>query len=203
MWLETVHALIRAVGKARMVQQPPVFQQFAAGGPVSDPADSPRLSHLDEQGRAAMVDVTDKPDTDRTAVALARVRMQPATLAMIRDGGHPKGDVFAVARLAGIQAAKKTWDLIPLCHPLLLTSVKVELRAAGEEGVEIEARCRVRGPTGVEMEALTAASVAALTLYDMCKAVDRGMVIETVCLREKAGGRSDHYRREPGEQGTS
>src|SRR5690606_12360543 len=148
-------------------------------------------------------DVTDKPDTDRTAVALARVRMQPATLAMIRDGGHPKGDVFAVARLAGIQAAKKTWDLIPLCHPLLLTSVKVELRAAGEEGVEIEARCRVRGPTGVEMEALTAASVAALTLYDMCKAVDRGMVIETVCLREKAGGRSDHYRREPGEQGTS
>ena len=152
------------------------------------------LTHLDSQGRASMVDVTDKAVTQREAVAEALVRMQPDTLALIVSGGHPKGDVFAVARIAGIQAAKKTFELIPLCHPLLLTSIKVELQALGEDAVRIEARCKLAGQTGVEMEALTAASVAALTIYDMCKAVDRGMTIEGVRLLEKSGGRSGHYR---------
>jgi len=141
-----------------------------------------------------MVDVTDKAVTFREAVAEALVRMQPATLAMIQAGGHPKGDVFAVARIAGIQAAKKTSDLIPLCHPLMLTGVKVELSAEGEDLVRIQARCKLSGQTGVEMEALTAASVAALTIYDMCKAVDRGMVIESVRLLEKLGGKSGHFK---------
>ena len=152
------------------------------------------LTHLDSQGRASMVDVTDKAVTQREAVAEALVRMQPGTLALIVSGGHPKGDVFAVARIAGIQAAKRTFELIPLCHPLLLTSIKVELQALGEDAVRIEARCKLAGQTGVEMEALTAASVAALTIYDMCKAVDRGMTIEGVRLLEKSGGRSGHYR---------
>ena len=151
------------------------------------------LTHLDSQGRANMVDVSDKAQTVREAVAQARVRMLPQTLQMIVDGEHPKGDVFAVARIAGIQAAKKTADLIPLCHPLMLTSVKVELRAEGADAVVIQARCKLTGQTGVEMEALTAASVAALTIYDMCKAVDRGMVIEQVQLLEKVGGKSGHY----------
>lgn len=155
------------------------------------------LTHLDSQGRANMVDVTDKAVTSREAVAQARVRMLPATLQMIVSGGHPKGDVFAVARIAGIQAAKKTSDLIPLCHPLMLTSVKVELSAEGEDAVSIIARCKLAGQTGVEMEALTAASVAALTIYDMCKAVDRGMVIESVQLLEKLGGKSGHFIAEP------
>ncbi len=140
-----------------------------------------------------MVDVTDKAVTFREAVAQARVRMLPATLQMIVAGGHPKGDVFAVARIAGIQAAKKTSDLIPLCHPLMLTGVKVELRADGDDAVLITSRCKLAGQTGVEMEALTAASVAALTIYDMCKAVDRGMVIEAVQLLEKLGGKSGHF----------
>ncbi|CAD5108491.1 cyclic pyranopterin monophosphate synthase MoaC [Zestomonas carbonaria] len=152
------------------------------------------LTHLDSQGRANMVDVTDKAVTSREAVAEARVRMRPETLQMIVDGEHPKGDVFAVARIAGIQAAKKTSDLIPLCHPLLLTSVKVELSAEGTDAVRIQARCKLAGQTGVEMEALTAASVAALTIYDMCKAVDRGMVIEAVRLLEKQGGKSGHFK---------
>jgi cyclic pyranopterin phosphate synthase len=152
------------------------------------------LTHLDSQGRANMVDVTDKAVTSREAVAEARVRMQPQTLQMIQAGGHPKGDVFAVARIAGIQAAKKTSDLIPLCHPLMLTSVKVELSAEGDDCVRIQARCKLAGQTGVEMEALTAASVAALTIYDMCKAVDRGMVIESVRLLEKLGGKSGHFK---------
>jgi cyclic pyranopterin phosphate synthase len=152
------------------------------------------LTHLDSQGRANMVDVTDKAVTSREAVAEARVRMLPQTLRLIVEGGHPKGDVFAVARIAGIQAAKKTHELIPLCHPLLLTSVKVELTAEGEDAVRIEARCKLAGQTGVEMEALTAASVAALTLYDMCKAVDRGMTIESVRLLEKSGGKSGHFK---------
>jgi len=151
------------------------------------------LTHLDSQGRANMVDVTEKAVTSREAVAEARVRMLPATLQLIQDGGHPKGDVFAVARIAGIQAAKKTHELIPLCHPLLLTSVMVELAAEGEDTVHIVARCKLAGQTGVEMEALTAASVAALTIYDMCKAVDRGMTIEGVRLLEKLGGKSGHY----------
>ncbi|MCD5976348.1 cyclic pyranopterin monophosphate synthase MoaC [Pseudomonas quasicaspiana] len=151
------------------------------------------LTHLDSQGRANMVDVTDKAVTSREAVAEALIRMLPDTLQMIVSGGHPKGDVFAVARIAGIQAAKKTSDLIPLCHPLMLTSIKVELSAEGEDAVRIVARCKLAGQTGVEMEALTAASVAALTIYDMCKAVDRGMVIESVRLLEKLGGKSGHF----------
>jgi cyclic pyranopterin phosphate synthase len=126
--------------------------------------------------------------------------MLPTTLQMIVDGEHPKGDVFAVARIAGIQAAKKTADLIPLCHPLMLTSVKVELQADGEDAVLIRARCKLTGQTGVEMEALTAASVAALTIYDMCKAVDRGMVIEQVRLLEKLGGKSGHFLAGEGER---
>ena len=116
---------------------------------------------------------------------------------MIISGGHPKGDVFAVARIAGIQAAKKTSDLIPLCHPLMLTSVKVELSAQGSDAVLIVARCKLSGQTGVEMEALTAASVAALTIYDMCKAVDRGMTIDSVRVLEKLGGKSGHFQAQP------
>lgn len=158
------------------------------------------LTHLDSQGRANMVDVSDKAQTVREAVAEARVRMLPTTLQMIVDAEHPKGDVFAVARIAGIQAAKKTSDLIPLCHPLMLTSVKVELRADGDDAVLIRARCKLTGQTGVEMEALTAASVAALTIYDMCKAVDRGMIIEQVRLLEKLGGKSGHFLAGEGER---
>ena len=155
------------------------------------------LTHLDSQGRANMVDVTDKTVTSREAVAQAVVRMRPETLDMIISGGHPKGDVFAVARIAGIQAAKKTSDLIPLCHPLMLTSVKVELAAQGNDAVLIVARCKLSGQTGVEMEALTAASVAALTIYDMCKAVDRGMTIDSVRVLEKLGGKSGHFQADP------
>lgn len=158
-----------------------------------------RFTHLDDQGRAQMVDVTDKAETQRQATARARIRMQPQTLAMIRDQRHPKGDVLATARIAGIQAAKKTWDLIPMCHPLLLSKVTVAIEEADEDALEILATCKLKGVTGVEMEALTAASVAALTLYDMCKAVDRGMVIEEVCLLEKSGGRSGHYQRQDSE----
>lgn len=143
-----------------------------------------------------MVDVSDKALTVREAVAEALVRMRPQTLQMIAQGDHPKGDVFAVARIAGIQAAKKTSDLIPLCHPLMLTSVKVELKPEGLDAVRITARCKLTGQTGVEMEALTAASVAALTIYDMCKAVDRGMVIESVRLLEKVGGKSGAFKAE-------
>ena len=155
------------------------------------------LTHLDSQGRANMVDVTDKAVTSREALAQAVVRMRPETLEMIVSGGHPKGDVFAVARIAGIQAAKKTSDLIPLCHPLMLTSVKVELSAQGSDAVLIVARCKLSGQTGVEMEALTAASVAALTIYDMCKAVDRGMTIDNVRVLEKLGGKSGHFQAQP------
>lgn len=154
------------------------------------------LTHLDANGHATMVDVTEKSVTTREAIAEARVRMLPKTLQMIQAGGHPKGDVFAVARIAGIMAAKKTHELIPLCHPLLLTSVKVELMAEGDDVVHIVSRCKLAGQTGVEMEALTAASVAALTIYDMCKAVDKGMTIESVRLLEKTGGKSGHYHYE-------
>lgn len=156
-----------------------------------------KLTHLNEQGEARMVDVTSKSVTEREALAAATVRMAPETLAMIVDGEHPKGDVLAVARIAGIMAAKKTHELIPLCHSLNLTSVKVEL-TPGEDGasVVVEARCKLAARTGVEMEALTAASIAALTLYDMCKAVDRGMVVEQVRLLEKKGGRSGHWQAE-------
>lgn len=155
------------------------------------------LTHLDAQGAARMVDVGDKAVTHRTATAEALVRMQPATLALIVDGQMPKGDVFAVARIAGIQAAKKTSELIPLCHPLMLSSVKVELVAEAPDAVRISATCKLAGQTGVEMEALTAASVAALTLYDMCKAVDKGMVVENIRLLEKTGGKSGDFRSTP------
>lgn len=154
------------------------------------------LTHIDGSGQAHMVDVSGKQDTQRQAVATARVIMQSSTLEMILQGDHHKGDVFAVARIAGIQAAKRCSDLIPLCHPLPLTSVEVNLEAnLPGSCVFITAQCGVSGKTGVEMEALTAASVAALTLYDMCKAVDRGMVIEHVCVEEKKGGKSGDWSR--------
>jgi len=149
------------------------------------------FTHLDNEGRARMVDVSDKDETDRIAVAGARVVMRPETLARIAAGDVAKGDVLAVARLAGIMAAKRTAELIPLCHPLALNSVAVELRCAAEHSaVEITATCRLHGRTGVEMEALTAASVAALTIYDMCKSVDRGMAVTDLRLLRKSGGAS-------------
>ena len=152
------------------------------------------LTHLDDQGRANMVDVTGKEVTSRQATAEAVITMLPETLSMIVEGKHKKGDVMAVARIAGIQAAKKTSDLIPLCHPLMLTSEKVYLEPELEHNqVRLTATCKLAGKTGVEMEALTAASVAALTLYDMCKAVDKGMVVQQVRLLEKQGGKSGHW----------
>ncbi|WP_371318055.1 MULTISPECIES: cyclic pyranopterin monophosphate synthase MoaC [unclassified Pseudomonas] len=154
----------------------------------------PVLTHLDSQGRANMVDVSDKALTRREAQAQAWVRMRPETLQMIQSNGHPKGDVFAVARIAGIMAAKKTHELIPLCHSLLLSSIRVELTACAPDSVKIVGTCRLEGQTGVELEALTAVSVAALTLYDMCKAVDRGMVIDDIRLLSKQGGRSGHFQ---------
>ena len=141
-----------------------------------------------------MVDVSAKADTVREARAEAYIRMAPETLQMILSGQHHKGDVFATARIAGIQAAKRTWELIPLCHPLLLSKVEVSLTALPETNqVRIESLCKLSGKTGVEMEALTAASVAALTIYDMCKAMQKDMVIETVRLLEKRGGKSGHF----------
>ena len=141
-----------------------------------------------------MVDVSAKADTVREARAEAYLHMAPETLQMILSGQHHKGDVFATARIAGIQAAKRTWELIPLCHPLLLSKVEVSLTALPETNqVRIESLCKLSGKTGVEMEALTAASVAALTIYDMCKAVQKDMVIETVRLLEKRGGKSGHF----------
>lgn len=155
-----------------------------------------QLTHIDETGAARMVDVGEKPHTVRVALAESFIRMQPETLALILSGGHKKGDVLAVARVAGIMAAKKTWDLIPMCHPLLLTKVAVTLTPDEQNhGIHILAECRLSGQTGVEMEALTAASVAALTLYDMCKAVDRGMVIEYTRLLEKHGGKTGSWVR--------
>jgi indole-3-glycerol phosphate synthase len=154
----------------------------------------PDLSHVDTQGRARMVDVSAKAETDRVAVAAARVVMKRETLARIQAGDVAKGDVLAVARIAGIMAAKKTSDLIPLCHPLSLSSVEVELQCAPEtSSVEVIATCKLNGRTGVEMEALTAASVAALTIYDMCKAIDRGMTVTDVRLLRKSGGKSGDF----------
>lgn len=155
------------------------------------------LTHIDAEGNAVMVDVTDKDVTERTATAEGRVEMAPATLARIAAHGFRKGDVLGVAQLAGIMGAKRTAELIPLCHPLPLTSVKVELAPLmAEDAVAIRAICRVTGRTGVEMEALTAVAVAALTVYDMCKAVDREMRITGLRLIHKAGGRSGEYRAE-------
>ena len=154
------------------------------------------LSHTDEQGNARMVDVSAKGDTLRKAIASAFIRMQPETLALIQSGGIAKGDVFATARIAGIMAAKRTPELIPLCHPIPLTFVGVDLVPEPPDGVRIIATVEAMTKTGVEMEALTAASVAALTFYDMCKAVDRGMQIERVQLEHKSGGKSGTYQRE-------
>lgn len=152
----------------------------------------PGLTHFDAAGAAQMVDVSDKPATAREAVARGTVTMEPATLALLAAGAAQKGDVLGVARLAGIMAAKRTADLIPLCHPLALSKVSVDL-TPGSGQVEIEARVRTTGPTGVEMEALTAVSVAALTVYDMLKAVDRGMVIGDIRLVLKQGGKSGRF----------
>jgi cyclic pyranopterin phosphate synthase len=155
------------------------------------------LSHFDEAGNAVMVDVTGKAVTERIAVASATVLMQPETLALIEKGGLEKGDVLGVAQLAGIMGAKRTSELIPLCHPLPLSSVKVELVCRSEPpAVDITATCRSLGRTGVEMEALCAASITALTVYDMCKAVDRGMRVTDVRLRHKSGGKSGTYTAE-------
>jgi cyclic pyranopterin phosphate synthase len=152
------------------------------------------LSHFDKAGNARMVDVGAKDETERRATARATVNMAPATLRLILDKKAAKGDVLAVAQLAGIMAAKRTPDLIPLCHPLALSSVDVQLSCdAARNAVDIEATCKLKGRTGVEMEALTAASVAALTVYDMCKAVDRGMVISEVRLIHKSGGKSGTF----------
>ena len=153
------------------------------------------LTHVDERGNARMVDVADKMVTHRQAIASARVRMRPTTLAMIVEGRVPKGDVFAVARVAGIMAAKRTSDLIPLCHPLALTHATVDFEVL-EDGVGITATVETDGKTGVEMEALTAAGIAALTLYDMCKAVDRGMTVDDLGLVRKEGGKSGVWTRE-------
>ena len=154
------------------------------------------LPHLDARGQAHMVDVGDKAATKRVAVAEAFVRMKPATLALLQSSALEKGDAFAVARIAGIAAAKKTSDLIPLCHPINLTHVSVEVQPVKKDsGVRIEARAETTGPTGVEMEALTAATAAALSIYDMAKKHDRGMVIERVMLLLKTGGKSGTYRR--------
>ncbi|KGK00618.1 cyclic pyranopterin monophosphate synthase MoaC [Thalassotalea sp. ND16A] len=155
------------------------------------------LTHLNAKGEANMVDVSEKAVTTRTAWAEGYIQMSAETLALIASGEHAKGDVFAVARIAGIQAAKKCSDLIPLCHPLMLTKVQVDFELQVEQNqVRIETMCRLAGKTGVEMEALTAASVTALTLFDMCKAVDPAMVISGIKVLEKQGGKSGHWTRD-------
>ena len=154
-----------------------------------------KLTHINDNGDAQMVDVSDKNNTAREAKAGAVVLMKAETLALIVSGSHKKGDVLAVARVAGIQAAKKCWELIPLCHPLMLSKVSIELTPNQEKScIEIIATAKLDGKTGVEMEALTAASIAALTIYDMCKAVDRFMRIDNVQLLEKIGGKSGHWK---------
>lgn len=153
------------------------------------------FTHFDEQGKAVMVDVSGKEVTERTATAVGSIVMRPDTLRMIAEGGVKKGDVLSVARLAGIMGAKQTPALIPLCHPLALTSVTVDLTINTERSaIDIEATCKLKGRTGVEMEALTAVSVAALTVYDMCKAVDRSMQVTDIRLTHKAGGKSGEYK---------
>ncbi len=152
------------------------------------------LTHLDAEGRARMVDVSDKAETPRAATAKGAVLMRPETIALIREGGVEKGDVLTVARLAGIMGAKRTPDLIPLCHPLKLTSIEVELTLdEARSAVDITATAKLIGRTGVEMEAMTAVAVAALTVYDMCKAVDRGMRLTDILLTRKSGGKSGTY----------
>ena len=153
------------------------------------------LTHLNSKGKARMVDVTQKGDTEREAVAKSKVIMKPATLQLIKAGGLEKGDVLSVARIAGIMAAKQTPHLIPLCHPLLLNNITVEFDLSGNDTVEITARVKSTGKTGVEMEALVAASVSALTIYDMCKSADRAMTITDIHLESKKGGKSGTYQR--------
>ncbi len=157
----------------------------------ADKENPPTLSHINEFGQASMVDVTDKASSQRVAYAEGYVHMSSQTFEMITQGKHAKGDVFAVSRIAGIQAAKKCSDLIPLCHPLMLTKVQVDFEAVASENViRIQTMCKLAGQTGVEMEALTAVSVAALTLFDMCKAVDPGMQINGIKVLQKSGGKS-------------
>lgn len=155
------------------------------------------LTHFDGDGKAHMVDVGDKSITHRIAVAGGCIRMEPETLTLIEQGGHKKGDVLGIARIAGIMAAKKTSEFVPLCHPLALTHIAVDFDIdSALPGVNCTARVETRGQTGVEMEAINAVQVSLLTIYDMCKAVDRGMVIENVRLLEKAGGKSGHWKRD-------
>jgi cyclic pyranopterin monophosphate synthase len=152
------------------------------------------LTHFDQEGKAVMVDVSDKTETVRTATAKGRVLVQPETMQLIQQGGFKKGDVLAIARLAGIMGAKKTPDLIPLCHPLMLTSVKVDFTLDPDNNaIEVIGTCKLTGQTGVEMEALTAVSIASLTIYDMCKAVDKGIQITDIRLVTKTGGKSGTY----------
>lgn len=155
------------------------------------------LSHLNDKGEAHIVDIGDKPATRRRAVASGRLIGKPETIATILGGGLKKGDAIAVARIAGIMAAKKTSELIPLCHPIPLTKVSVDIEPDGDNAIRITASAETTGQTGVEMEALTAASVTALTLYDMAKAIDRAMVISDLCLVEKSGGKSGDFLRQP------
>ncbi|ABQ36520.1 MULTISPECIES: cyclic pyranopterin monophosphate synthase MoaC [Bradyrhizobium] len=162
---------------------------------MADTPDKPSLTHIDARGEARMVDVSDKPATERTATAEGRVVMSAATLELIMSGNAKKGDVLGTARIAGIMAAKRTSDLIPLCHPLALSKVTVDITPdAALPGCLVSATVKVTGPTGVEMEALTAVSVACLTIYDMIKAAERGVRIEGIRLTEKLGGKSGHYR---------
>lgn len=182
-----------------MIESSSVLDNGAKQMPAQE--SSPVLTHLDHTGAASMVDVGDKTATKRIAVATALVRTRPDVVALIHQAGLPKGDVLAVARIAGIMAAKKTAELIPLCHPLALSTVSVDFECRTEEGViAIRSRCVTTGTTGVEMEALTAASLAALTIYDMCKAVDKHMEITKVTLQQKSGGKSGNWQREPTKQ---
>ena len=154
------------------------------------------LTHLDDKGQARMVDVSAKDISQRQAVAQAIVTMQAKTLSMIAEGKHNKGDVLATARIAGIQAAKRTWELIPMCHPLMIAGAAIDITAISATELRIEARCKVADRTGIEMEALTAASIAALTIYDMCKAVDKTMVVSDITLLHKTGGKSGDWHRD-------
>jgi len=154
-----------------------------------------KLTHFDSSGQAHMVDVGDKASTHRVAIATGRIQMNPNTYELIESGGHKKGDVLGIARIAGIQAAKKTADLIPLCHPIALTHVSIEFQSdRSSHRIYCQARAETTGPTGVEMEALTATQIALLTIYDMCKAVDRGMVMSDIKLLEKSGGKSGDWK---------